>query len=365
MLELINGCSRDVLRRMASEGRLVDAVVTDPPYGLTSIVKRFGKTGAAKAKFGKDGAFSRLSQGFMGSQWDGTGIENDAAFWELVYGTMKPGAYIVAFSSPRTYHKMATAIEDAGFITHPMISWIYASGMPKAHDAARAIDRTLGQYRPGDSAHHVPSSDEAQPWKGWVYGGQARKPAQEPIYVGQKPFSEKSGALNILKHGVGAVNIDGCRVPGEAVDPGRWPANLIHDGSPEVKALFPDSDGHDSGSASRFFEVYPFDGVPIIYQQKANKHDRAGSTHPTVKPVALIRALVRHVCPPGGTVLDPFAGSGTTGSAADAEGMNAVLIEKEVSYWQDMLARFKVEVSSGGEDNLEPFKNFMRHLNVI
>lgn len=440
-MKLHEGDSYKVLRRMIERGELVDSVVTDPPYGLVSITKRFGAENAAPAKYGRDGAFSRISKGFMGNKWDGSGVERDPEFWRLVYEVMKPGAYIVAFSAASSYHRMATAIEHAGFITHPLIGWTYASGAPKPHSAARAIDQALGvkgsieaagnpvrRMRPGadqnrtgkwekledrvyQPGRYVPASEEAEEWDGWFYGGQARKPALEPIYVGQKPFSEKNGALNILKHGVGAVNIEDCRVPSESSDPrGRWPANLIHDDSPEVRALFPYSKGAQApvkgsepskatknvygdwekrhqidqrdggGSASRFFERYtyrcyecgdrgwiaeddglgtdiqvacpscggscndplPFDGIPILYNPKANKLDRAGSGHPTVKPIALLRSLIRHVTPRGGLVLDPFAGSGTTGQAAREEGFEAVLIEADANYADDIRRRLKL-----------------------
>lgn len=439
MITLHHADSRIILRQMAERGELVDSCVTDPPYGLTSVTKRFGKGNAKPAQHGRDGAFARQSRGFMGKVWDGSAIERDPEFWRLVYDVMKPGAYITAFSSSRTYHHMAIALEAAGFITHPMIGWCFASGMPKAHNAARAVDQALGQkgvtiatgapvrrirpgadqnsdgtwekledrlYQPGAYASATP---EGEQWDGWAYGGQARKPALEPIYIGQKPFSEKNGALNLLKHGVGAVNIDGCRVPADGrplrvgdykqtdnntysgrmdgslaggskadgvTDLGRYPANLIHDGADEVAALFPSDKG---GSASRFFESYryicdeccdlgwttegyqtemiqvacpscagmcndpsPFDGQPIQYAAKANKQDRAGSRHPTVKPIKLIRSLVRHVTPLGGTVLDPFAGSGTTGQAALAEGMRAILIEMEAEYAADIRHRLKL-----------------------
>lgn len=454
-VQLFEGDSREVLTRMIELGEQVDSVVTDPPYHLDSMVKRFGKEGYKPAKYGRDGAYSRASAGFMGQKWDGsdddgTKIAQDPEFWSLVYRVLKPGGYIVAFSSSRTYGHMQVAMEAAGFVTHPMIGWVYASGMPKAHSAARAIDKALGargeiipsgnpvrrirpgadqnkdgsleklddrEYQPGE---YVPATDEAQIWDGWYYGGQARKPAMEPIYIGQKPFSEKNGALNILKHGVGAVNIDGCRIPSEggkhrvdessqerdyrdngstnfAMKPGprggdpkgRWPANLIHDGSPEVVALFPESKGakapvkgtepssptkdiygqfagrvpgtfygDQSGSSARFYESYPhpfdvcedveqtmntpFEGVPIIYHPKANSRDRCSSRHPTVKPIGLMQSLTRHVTPDGGTVLDPFAGSGSTGAAAAMEGLRCILIEREHAYCADIRRRLSI-----------------------
>lgn len=379
---LYEGDNRDNLRAMISRGEFVDSVVCDPPYGLTSVVKRFGKEGSAPARKDRtDGSFSRLSAGFMGQAWDGTAIERDPEFWRLVWGVMKPGAYLVAFSSSRTYHHMAVAIEEAGFITHPMISWVFGSGFPKAHNAARAIDQALGlDGTLDDAGNYVPASLEAAEWSGYHYGGQARKPAAEPIYVGQKPFSEKNCALNILKHGVGAVDIDGCRVGSDAcryfyhpesdclmvsdgedlvgdgsdlveeidratyvriaeqsgkplLEQGRWPANLIHDGSEEVASLL-------SNGAARFFESYPFEERPVFYFPKAGKADRAGSTHPTVKPIALMRALIRHVTPPGGIVLDPFAGSGTTGEAAKLERARCILMERESEYIAFLRNRF-------------------------
>ena len=241
------------------------------------------------------------------------------------------------------------------------------------------------------------TTPEAAAWEGWAYGTQAQKPALEPIYLGQKPFSEKTGAANLLKHGVGAVNIDGCRVPAAAGDEpvswvtprggiwktdadadadlivtgkGRHPANLILDGSPEVVALFPESKSTggqaslgafrngdvygkgkdvrvkrdpgfgDSGSAARFFHQFPPDTDPVIYQSKAGKEDRAGSKHPTVKPVALMQYLIRHITPPGGTVLDPFAGSGTTAEAAKREGFDCILMEAEDEYVEFLRHRF-------------------------
>lgn len=432
---ILPGDNRVSLRRLIDEGIRVHSVVTDPPYGLVSIQKRFGKDGAAAAKTqGNDGSFARLSGGFMGKAWDATEIERDPEFWRLIWEILLPGGYCFAFSGSRTGHWQACAMETAGFIMHPMHGWVFGSGFPKAHAADKAIDKMLGaeggfvadgtpvkrmipgadqhrtgswvkdngrEYQPGQ---YVPATDEAAAWQGWAYGTQSQKPALEPIYLGQKPFSEKTGAANLLKHSVGAVNIDGCRVPTntEVDDPrlggkgawktdkaaqnvyeggyagqqiassslGRHPANLILDGSPEVVALFPDSKGqlaevgpqhgsrktvhaygnygprpdtpprNDSGSAARFFHQFPPDTDPIIYNAKAGKADRAGSKHPTVKPVALMQYLIRHITPPGGTVLDPFAGSGTTGEAALREGFDCLLMEAEPEYVEFLQQRF-------------------------
>lgn len=388
------GDNRVTLRRLIDEGVRVHSVVTDPPYGLVSVQKRFGKEGSAPARKEKnDGSFARLSGGFMGKTWDGSGIERDPEFWALIYEILLPGGYCFAFSGSRTGHWQACAMELAGFIMHPMHGWTYGSGFPKAHAADKAIDKRLG----------VQGSAEAVEWDGWAYGTQAQKPALEPIYLGQKPFSEPTGAANLLKHGVGAVNIDGCRVPTDEVitnhsrgaesaiskgtfgdskaqethqtagqSLGRHPANLILDGSPEVVAMFPTSNGSGSartlkratkqgetgwgmnttgpdqsalrdagsGSAARFFHQFAPDADPLFYHPKAGKADRAGSRHPTVKPIALMQYLIRHITPPGGVVLDPFAGSGTTAEAARREGLDCILMEAEPEYVTFLAERF-------------------------
>lgn len=393
----------EVLAGMESDS--VDSVVCDPPYHLTSIVKRFGGESAAKAKSGKTGAYANLSAGFMGKQWDGGDIAFQPEVWRECLRVLKPGGYLLAFASARGFGRMSVAIEDAGFITHPLIAWVFGSGFPKAHNAAKAIDRELGEKgktladgKPVQPGEYVPASEEAGQWQGWYYGGQSLKPAIEPIYMGQKPFSEKNGAANIVKHGTGAVNIDGCRVgmegarnngrkvdseiygkmgPIDRVDynKGRWPANLIHDGSEEVLAAFPDAPGQqrevndtfkpktgtavygdygprptatprdDGGSASRFF-----------YCAKAGSNDRIGSKHPTVKPVDLMAYLVRLVTPPGGTVLDPFAGTGTTGEAAWREGFKSILIEREEEYQSDIAERMRLCLSGPDELRREIIK---------
>lgn len=750
-IKLYPGDNRKSLRRLIEKGVRVHSVVTDPPYGLVSIQKRFGKDGAAAARTeGNDGSFARLSKGFMGREWDGTGIERDPEFWRLIHDILLPGGYVFAFSGSRTGHWQAVAMEMAGFIMHPMHGWVFGcmdtetecltrrgwlpytdllptdevlqwdaatdtlswvvpehvheydfdgqmvqiknrhthqvltpnhriyakvrrhsrhpkptsyevieasevqsrpgnwqvnlpmasylpgdvlidpsyaylvgwwltdawphkdsnaccfsqskpatlaklrnalqglgvseyvkpakkdahndehtfyltgptadrlrtefpdrtlgwevlgwtiearralyeglmdgdgsrnktgqiseafwsqkqerrdvflalslsigircyedpakgvvyvntktrttqvqskqraeplpykgkvwcltvttgafvvrrsgrpfitgnSGFPKAHAADKAIDKMLGiertivghekfrdirngngrgngdginasarQNGPEYLMHPItkPGSPEAAEWEGWAYGTQAQKPALEPIYLGQKPFSEKTGAANLLKHGVGAVNIDGCRVgtegarnngrkadtspiygdfgASERIDygKGRHPANLILDGSPEVVAMFPDSKGQqgrstdasrsqvntygatsdngkayeprgDSGSAARFFHHFPPDMDPLFYHPKAGKLDRAGSKHPTVKPVALLQYLIRHITPQGGVILDPFAGSGTTAEAARREGFDCILMEAEPEYIDFIHGRFNLEDNSG------------------
>lgn len=406
IVSLHEGDNRLALRQLIDQGVRVHSVVTDPPYGLVSIQKRFGKEGSKPARTEKnDGSFARLSGGFMNKLWDASGIERDPEFWKLIYDILLPGGYVFAFSGSRTGHWQACAMEVAGFIMHPMHGWCFGSGFPKAHAADKAIDKMLGveghfnaagnpvkrmipgadqhrntswikdngrEYQPGT---YVPGSDEAAEWEGWAYGTQAQKPALEPIYLGQKPFSEKTGAANLLKHGVGAVNIDGCR-SGD-----RHPANLLLDGSPDVVAMFPATAGArapvrgiepsaaiknaynarervegafhgDSGSAARFFHHFPPDTQPLIYNGKAAKADRAGSNHPTVKPIALMQYLVRHITPPGGTVLDPFAGTGTTAVAAQREGFDCILMEAEPEYVEFLRKRFDLAANDMFDDLL-------------
>ena len=398
-IDFYEGDNRLSLRRMIDAGIRVHSVVTDPPYGLTTVTERFGGKNAAPARTEKnDGSFARLSGGFMGKLWDGSGIERDPEFWKLIYDVLLPGGYVFAFSGARTGHWQACAMETAGFVMHPMHGWLYGSGFPKAHAADKAIDKMQGQLDPRSKGfnaaglgagyesnggskfrsdhpeyeEYTPATPEAEQWDGWAYGTQAQKPALEPIYLAQKPFSEKTGAANLLKHGVGAVNIDACRVPAESDRPwrqpsheaggvslsgsadgslgnaipdnshkGRHPANLILDGSEEVITVFP-TGKTDEGSAARFFHQFRPDMNPVFYQAKAGKPDRAGSKHPTVKPIALMRYLIRHITPPGGIVLEPFAGSGTTVQAAREEGFHCIIMEAEAEYIGFLRDRFNL-----------------------
>lgn len=240
---LYNGNMLDMLDNI--EPNSVDSIVTDPPYGLTSIVKRFGKEGSAPAKYGKDGSFARLSKGFLGKEWDGSGIEYNVDAWKKCYEVLKPGGYLLAFGGSRTFYRIACAMEDAGFEIRDTIMWLYGSGFPKSFNIGLAIDKKNGVESPvvgqnadilkkqakdlreghrkikdsydlGDENRNngftTVSADikEAQnQWRGW---GTCLKPAYEPIIVARKP---PIGSLvdNVIEYGVGGINIEECRIP--------------------------------------------------------------------------------------------------------------------------------------------------------
>lgn len=372
-LTVLNGDCLIEMRRMIEAGVKFDSIVCDPPYHLTSITKRYGNPDAAPNQYGTDGAYARASRGFMGKKWDGGDIAFRVETWELALQLLNPGGFLLAFSGTRTYHRMAVAIEDAGFEIRDQIGWMYGSGFPKSHDVAKGILKSDGD------------TSAAEEWEGW---GTALKPAWEPIVVARKPL-DGTVAANMQKYGAGAINIDACRIPTDEAlrsgsggipcrhnedisrqgkkpetqnEKGRWPANVIHDGSDEVISCFPNSksggdiskdaptkngfsgtvkysgminreawEGYsDNGSAARFF-----------YSAKAQEADRMGSKHPTVKPLDLMAYLVKLVTRPGGHVLDPFAGSGSTGIAAIRNGFFCTLIEREEEYYNDILNRMK------------------------
>ena len=406
----------------------IDSCVVDPPYHLASIVKRFAKTGGGDRTASRVGAYTRHACGFMGRTWDGGDIAFRPETWAAVLRVLKPGAHLVAFAAPKNGHRLACAIEDAGFEIRDTIAWLFGSGFQKSHDVSKGIDRIAGaereivtvgapvkrmipgadqnasgweknngrEYVPNRSA---PATEAAAEWKGW---GTALKPAYEPIILARKPLSEKTVAANVLRWRTGALNIEACRVAGNedtaraqgkdicggnwsgnggqselttGGGTGRWPANVTHDGSDEVIESFPDAPGQqyyvgpehgerlsrgiygdfgarppneprgDSGSAARFF-----------YSAKADANDRIGSKHPTVKPIDLMQWLVRLVTPPRGTVLDPFAGTGSTAEAAWREGMNCVLIEREKEYQADIQRRMKLCLAGPDERARESIK---------
>lgn len=352
--KLLCGDSLAVLKNF--EDNSIDSIVTDPPYGLK----------------------------FMGRKWDYDVPSKE--IWEQCLRVLKPGGHLLAFAGTRTQHRMAVNIEDAGFEIRDMIAWVYGSGFPKSQNVGKAIDKAAGAERkvigvredfakrantkPANrtkmgkfaddnyqmGAITAPATPEAQQWDGW---GTALKPALEPITVARKPF-KGTVANNVLEHGTGAINIDGCRVEGrERTDyglknskrtqnntygtpsasadfdasKGRWPANLIHDGSDESCELL--------GNAARFF-----------YCPKANKKDRgAGNNHPTVKPTNLMAYLCRLVTPSGGVVLDPFMGSGSTGKAAVQEGFGFVGIDLDPDYVELSKSRIIKSTQPTGYDD--------------
>jgi hypothetical protein len=393
----------------------VDSVVCDPPYEL----------------------------GFMGKGWDASGVAYDVGLWGEVLRVLKPGGHLLAFGGSRTYHRLACAVEDAGFEIRDQIMWVYGSGFPKSLDVSKAIDKQAGAERPREEPQTRKQSSvaiaasgfgadgwspqvkeavtaDALRWQGW---GTALKPAHEPVVVARKPLVG-TVAGNVLEWGTGAINIDGCRVATndrfgggakgtsgfaagyehdgwtQGSSEGRWPANFIHDGSDEVLTLFPDSAGAaapasgptysgpsksgsmsgafngngdkppafhaDRGSAARFFYCAKagkkernagLDGMP---EKRPDQRTTTGmgtfdekgvakqsNHHPTVKPIALMRYLCRLVTPPGGTVLDPFLGSGTTGIAATLEGFDFIGIEQDAEYLAIAEARIKHHTPKG------------------
>jgi len=324
LIRLEEGDCLAVLPALRAEGVRVDAVVTDPPYHLKSIVERFGKPGAAPAKGIQ--AYIDHSRDFMGRVWDGGEIAFEAETWRKVIRLMKPGAWLVAFSHPRYYHRMASAIEAAGFDIRDLIAWLYGSGFPKSRNLEKDF-RRLGLTELADA---------------YTGHGSALKPAIEPVCLARKPFGG-SLAANIASHRTGALAIEDCSISA-AGEVDRWPANVIHDGLAEVIEAFGEVEG--GASAARFF-----------YSAKAGDDDRFGSKHPTVKPIDLIAYLVRLICPAGGTVLDPFAGSGTTGVAALREGRSAILIEREADYCADIRARLAYYQGEGGHKLAEMQRN--------
>lgn len=369
-----------------------DSIVTDPPYGLN----------------------------FMGKEWD-RGIPG-VPFWEEFLRVCKPGAHMLAFGGTRTHHRLMVAIEDAGWEIRDTLMWVYGSGFPKSLDVSKAIEAKVltgssnktqfknldgekGTTSLGYSKIHADNdrpnnyngreynksvhltTAKAKEWEGW---GTALKPAWEPIVLARKPL-EGTVAENVLKWGCGGINIDGCRVemqPDDAAkaknnwkprgydlkdsiyeygsktiateqnSKGRFPANIIHDGSDEVLGLFPQLNG--SGSAARFFYCAKAsksernigcDNLPLKTPGQctdrqegtaglnspragAGRTSGAKNHHPTVKPLSLLQYLCRLITPPDGLILDPFGGSGTTGLAAQREGFDCIMIEIDADNYE-------------------------------
>ena len=377
---LINGDCIEEMHKLIDDGVQVDSVVTDPPYHLTSIVDRFGKKGSAKPK-DKDGLYNRIDKGFMGQEWDGGDIAFQQETWELAYKLLKPGGHLLAFSASRNYHRMAVAIEDAGFDIRDQIIWLYGSGFPKSHNIGKDIDKKQGNSE----------------WEGW---GTALKPAHEPIVMARKSISEKSIADNVLKYRTGAINIDECRVEGNDAkypdtnpdfkDIGRQSKEAIGidklsfgqtenakrkrvvrkprnesgvwtDGNSGMKAegtQYADADPKGRFPANVMHDGLDTEWSRYFYCPKASKSERNNSTvknnHPTVKPQQLMQYLCRMVTPKGGTVLDMFMGSGSTGMAAKDEGFDFIGIEKEKEYFKIAEARIEsVEIKATLQEFME------------
>ena len=368
---LLNGCCRRQMKKLQRRKIMVDAVVTDPPYHFNTIVERFGKEGSAPAQFGTDGAFKRASTGFMGKEWDGGDIAFDPMTWSLCLGLLKPGGHLIAFSASRNYHRMAVAIEDAGFEIRDQIMWIYGSGFPKSHNIGKQVDKIQGNEREvvgkgkpmsslgvlhDDSWESDSNYNETKgnsEYEGW---GTALKPAHEPIVLARKPISEKSIADNVLMWGTGAINIDGCRIESDDVsvdrkkvvrksrsDEGVWTNE--NSGMKAEGSEFADADPRGRFPSNLIHNGIDTDWARYFYCPKVSKTERNNSalqnTHPTVKPVELMKYLCRLITPKGGTVLDPFMGSGSTGMAAKDEGFDFIGIEKEKEYYEIAEARIK------------------------
>ena len=392
---LLNGDCIEQMQKLIDDGVQVDSIVTAPPYHLTSIVNRYSKENSAPpTSKSMGGAFVRVSKGFMGKEWDGGDIAFRPETWELALKLLKPGGYILAFSASRNYHRMAVAIEDAGFEIRDQMMWLYGSGFPKSLN--------LGN--------------------GW---GTALKPAHEPIVMARKSL-EGTNKQNMEKYGVGGINIDGCRIEGEVKHPpnnpdfrdaakqamakggvdklsfgqdrdapikrkttnrksrskdgvwtdgnsgmkaegsqfadadpkGRFPANVMHGGletewakyfyCPKVSKSernqgledFPVKKSKGGGGTSN--DTWYEDDVNSASGKFGSEKAPSKNTHPTVKPQELMKYLCRMVTPKGGTVLDIFMGSGSTGMAAKDEGFDFIGIERDKEYFNIAEKRIKI-----------------------
>lgn len=392
-VRILHGDALEMLRTLDEAS--FDACITDPPYHLTAGKK--GGSGAASVTLDTPHGRARVGTGFMGMTWDGGDVAMRAETWAEVLRVLKPGAYLLAFGGTRTHHRIWCAIEDAGFEIRDTLGWLYGSGFPKGTDKAK-----------------IPAD-----WKSW---NTALKPAWEPICLARKPMAGTLAA-NLEQHGTGAMNINACRIPvadddyarncsgdrghagtrenaergvtdfkmgGGSASLGRWPANILHDGSDEVLSVFPQEAGasapvlgtepsrpaknvygefargggafHDDGrgTAARFFwcpkssradrnagcEHLPKRALNWSSGEQNPGSFQSGGTdksahnhHPTVKPTELMRYLVRLVTPPSGHVLDPFCGSGSTGRAAVLEGCAFTGIELDADYVEIARAR--------------------------
>lgn len=325
----------DVLARQPENS--VDACVTDGPYYLPEMEKRFGSTESARASGDRLFAEGAMSK-FHGKAAIVGDICNRPETWAAVLRVLKPGGHLLAFNAVVPFADMQIAARTAGFEIRNVLSWLYGTGFPRGKPLAKFIDRQVfgaglddDEIARGPVSHAAAFYDECDI---------ALKPAAEFVLMARKPLDGSIGE-NLLKWGTGALNINACRVDHETGS--SYPANLLHDGSAEVVEAFP-RDGAGK-SVARFF-----------WHPKADARDRAGSDHPTVKPVALMQYLVRLVTTPGQIVVDPFAGSGSTGEAAWREGRHAVLIELDPAYQADIVKRMALCLAGPEERKREIIK---------
>jgi DNA modification methylase len=355
---LIHGDNLVVLKELIEEGIQVDAVVTDGPYGIAMMQRKW--------------------------DYDVPSVE----FWKLVLQILKPGGHVLSFGGTRTYHRMVVNLEDAGFMPKDTICWLFGQGFSKSMNISKAIDKAAGAKREVIGTYKTP---EAAKWEGF---GSALKPAVELICLARRPLEEPTIAANVLKYGTGGLNIDACRIDSSETHPnkdrsgeashatrytenggtniaalpgprggdvrGRFPANVILD--EDAAGLLDEQTGNLSTSYRSIRETRSYDhgggtiygrlpevntngysdvggASRFFYCSKASKRERRGSKHPCIKPLSLLRYLCRLITPPGGTLLDPFAGSGTTGEAAILEGFVPILIEREAEYIPDIEKR--------------------------
>ncbi len=393
--KLLKGDCLETLKQL--EDNSIDAVLCDPPYHLQSIVKRFSAEDAKESQYGKDGLFQRASKGFMGKSWDGGDIAFRTDVWRECYRVLKPGGHLVAFGGTRTIHRITCAIEDSGFEIRDQLNWLYFSGFPKSRNISLDIDKAAGKAetltggycygtvdkirRPkldnvGDGApKHTPTSEDAKKWEGW---GTALKPAAEMATLARKPLEKGlTVAQNVLKWGTGGLNIDKSRFRyGDScwVGPDNELKTTTSKG-PKFKSAYEqmDNGGFNSPDREHHIEPNPHGRWPAnIYQcpkpSRAEKeaglehlssitgaesvgrkegsagvnNPRAGAgrtaaeiknTHPTVKPVRLFSWLANLICRPGGIILDPFLGSGTTAVSGILEGFDIIGCELTPEYW--------------------------------
>lgn len=370
-VELHAGNCLDVLAGLPENS--IDACVCDPPYFLPSIAARFGKEDSA-TPLGRSYSGGALA-GFKGKPSIVSDVAHRVETWAAIFRVLKPGAHLASFSAASNFDEMLGAIKGSGFevrdnilqmidesasaveflnllndaqraaflklmVEHSrvggLLAWVYGTGFPKGKPLAKFMDRHhLGDYLDADELRRGPVTHVAAFYE---TRDVVLKPAFEPIVLARKPLCGTL-AENLAAYGTGSLNVDGCRSP----ESGNYPANVILDGSAAVRDAFPiDAAGK---SAARFF-----------FSGKADADDRAGSTHPTIKKIDLMRWLVRLVTSPGQTVLDPFAGSGTTGEAAFREGVRAILVEIDAEFQGHIANRMSLCLAGPEERRRESIK---------